>query len=247
MLENHPLLHFEKGKIKGYDVDIHQHATVPALIMMMQEAAMQQVLQLGVSAKELIKLNLAWVLHQQYFEFFRQPELGESLTIQTNPTGLDRVFTYRDFKLTDAQGEVAVQASSSWLLMDTQERKMARYPEFIKEMLEPSKSFDHLPRPPRMKFSLGEIDFEKSYEVGFFDLDFNAHLSNFFYFKWMLDTLPVAILKNSQLQSLQIRFKEEALLGDVVKVQTQKVGEKTYVHVLLKGEKILAEGRTIWK
>ena len=57
MKNENPLIHFEEGKIKGYDVDIHQRATIPAMVMMMQEAAMQHVLKIGVSAKELVKDN----------------------------------------------------------------------------------------------------------------------------------------------------------------------------------------------
>lgn len=247
MKNDEQLIHFEEGQIKGYDVDIHQRATIPAMVMLMQEAAMQHVLRIGVSAKELVKENLGWVLHQQYFEFFRQPMLGEKLKIQTNPTGLERIFTYRDFQMKDEKGEMSAQASSSWILMDTETRKMAKYPEFISEMLQPSNDFEKLPRPPRMKFKIEKPDFEKNFQVGFHDLDFNGHLSNFYYFKWMLDSMPSDFLKNNQLQSLQIRFKEECYLDDEVKVLIEKVEEKTYVHVLLKEGRILAEGRTVWK
>ena len=247
MNNDEQLIHFEKGQIKGYDVDIHQRATIPAMVMMMQEAAMQHVLRIGVSAKELVKDNLGWVLHQQYFEFFRQPTLGEKLQIQTNPTGLERIFTYRDFQMKDENGVVVAQASSSWILMDTETRKMAKYPTFISEMLQSSNDFEKLPRPPRMKFKIGKPDFEKTFQVGFHDLDFNAHLSNFYYFKWMLDSMPSDFLKNNQLQSLQIRFKEECYLDDEVKVLIQETEEKSYVHILLKNEKIVAEGRTVWK
>lgn len=241
------LIHFEKGQIKGYDVDIHQNATIPAMVMMMQESAMQHVLRIGVSAKELVKENLGWVLHQQYFEFFRQPSLGEKLIIQTNPTGLERVFTYRDFQMKDEKGELVAQASSSWILMDTETRKMAKYPTFISEILKPSNDFEKLPRAPRMKFKIEKPDFEKTFQVGFHDLDFNGHLSNFYYFKWMLDSMPSYFLKNNQLQSLQIRFKEECYLDDEVKVLMEKDDENTYVHILLRNEKIMAEGRTVWK
>lgn len=241
------LIHFEEGQIKGYDVDIHQRATIPAMVMMMQEAAMQHVLRIGVSAKELVKENLGWILHQQYFEFFRQPMLGEKVKIQTNPTGLERIFTYRDFQMKDEKGKLSAQASSSWLLMDTETRKMAKYPKFISEMLQPSNDFEKLPRPPRMKFKIENPDFKKTFKVGFHDLDFNGHLSNFYYFKWMLDSMPSDILKNEELESLQIRFKEECYLDDEVKVLIEKVDEKTYVHILLRNEKIVAEGRTIWK
>lgn len=241
------LIHFEKGQIKGYDVDIHQRATIPAMVMMMQEAAMQHVLRIGVSAKELVKQNLGWVLHQQYFEFFRQPMLGEKVQIQTNPTGLERIFTYRDFQMRDEQNNLVAQASSSWLLMDIENRKMGKYPPFIVDMLQPSNDFEKLPRPPKMKFNITDSDFEKTFQVGFHDLDFNGHLSNFYYFKWMLDSMPAEILKNKQLASLQIRFKEECYLDDKIKVVIKKEDENVFVKALLKNDKIVAEGKTIWQ
>lgn len=248
MSEENPLIHFEKEKVKGYDVDMFQRATIPSMVFKMHESAMQQVLKLGVSAKELAEQNLGWILHQQYFEFFRQPDLGEELLIQTNPTGKERVFTFRDFKMWDQDKNVLAQASSSWLLMDLQHRTMVRsYPKGIQEMLEVSNQFEKLPRPPSMKFKIEKHDFEKQYQVGFHDLDFNGHLSNFFYFKWMLDSISSEWLKSNQLSTLQMRFKEECFLDDLVKVLIEKIDEKTFHHIMLKGERILAEAITVWK
>jgi len=248
MSSNNPLIHIEEDQIKGYDVDLFQRATIPAMLLKMHEAAMQHVLKLGVSAKELVGENLGWVLVQQYFEFFEQPKLGEKITIQTNPTGLERVFTFRDFKMMNTQKEVIAQASSSWLLMDIESRKMLmKYPPEILKMLEETNAFKQLPRPPSLRLKFEKIDYQKEYQVGFHDLDFNAHLSNFFYFRWMLDTLPNEFLKNNQLKSLNMRFKEECYLNDQLKVQVQKVEDKIFYHRITKEEKILVEGKTIWK
>lgn len=247
-MENQPLIHFEQESVKGYDVDLFQRATIPAMVFKMHESAMQQVLKLGVSAKELVEQNLGWVLVQQYFEFFRQPDLGEKIKIQTNPTGKERVFTFRDFKMTDEKGEVLAQASSSWLLMDIQARKMVmRYPKNIEDMLNQTNSFEKLPRPPALKFKIENPNFQRTYNVGFHDLDFNSHLSNFFYFRWMLDTLPNQFLKENQLKSLNMRFKEECYMDDEVKILIQKIDEKTFLHVMMKNEKVLAEAKSQWK
>jgi len=246
-LEN-PLIHIEQDKIKGYDVDLFQRATIPVMVLKMHEAAMQHVLNLGVSAKELVGQNLGWVLVQQYFEFFEQPILGEKISIKTHPTGMHRVFTFRDFKMMNSKSQVVAQASSSWLLMDIQSRKMLmKYPPEILKMLEGTNSFEQLPRPPSLKIKLGKVDFEKDFKVGFHDLDFNSHLSNFFYFRWMLDALPNDFLKNNHLKSLNMRFKEECFMDDELKVRVEKMDEITFHHVIFKGGKILVEGKTIWK
>ena len=149
--------------------------------------------------------------------------------------------------MTNEEGKILAQASSTWLLMDIRTRSMATYPDFINEMLVPSNEIPHLPRVPRLKVKLQNAAWQKSYQVSFHDLDFNGHLSNLYYFKWMLDTLPSDFLQKNTLQSFQLKFKEECHLDDLVKVKIQEEGDGAFLHVILKNEKVLAEGRTVWK
>ena len=244
--QSHPLIFIEKNKVKGYDVDQNQLMHIPAMIQMLHEAAMQQVLHLKVSAKELAEHQLGWILHQQYLEIFEQPKLGETIKVITHPSGKEKVFTYRDFQMKNEAGKVLAQAASTWLLMNTATRSMATYPDFISEMLEPSNDLQHLPRAPRLRIKMQNPTWQKDYQVSFHDLDFNGHLSNFYYFKWMLDTLPSDFLQKNTLQSFQLKFKEECHLDDLVKVKIQEEEGNSFLHVILKNEKVLAEGRTVW-
>ncbi len=208
---------------------------------------MQHVLKIGVSAKELSKINLGWVVVQQYFEFFRQPDLGEELVLTTYPTGVNRIFTYRDFKVLDTAGKVVAQASSTWLLLDTETRKMAKYPPEISELLKPSSDIENLPRPSSLKFKVENPTYQRTFKVGFHDLDFNKHLSNFYYFRWMLDALPSAFLKNNQIEKLEMQFEEECYLDDEINVVIEQVDEKSFLHIMKKGERTLVKGKTTWK
>jgi len=244
---SHPLIFIEKNQVKGYDVDQNQRMSIPAMIQMLHEAAMQQVLHLKVSAKELAPYHLGWVLHQQYLEIFDRPELGEMIEVKTHPSGKEKVFTYRDFQMKNKEGKVLAQASSTWLLMDTRTRSMATYPDFINEMLLESNNLPHLSRAPRLRVKLQKPKWKKAYQVGFHDLDFNGHLSNFYYFKWMLDTLPSDFLQQNTLQSFQLKFKEECHLDELVHVKIQEEEDGSFLHVILRNEKVLAEGRTVWK
>ena len=244
---SNPLIFIEKNKVKGYDVDQNQQMHIPAMIQMLHEAAMQQVLHLKVSAKELAPHQLGWILHQQYLEIFDQPKLGETIEVITHPSGKEKVFTYRDFKMKNEEGKILAQASSTWLLMDTATRSMATYPDFINEMLEPSNDLPHLPRAPRLRVKLQIPTWQKKYQVSFHDLDFNGHLSNFYYFKWMLDTLPSDFLAENTLQSFQLKFKEECHLDELVHVKIQETEDGSFLHVILKDGKVLAEGRTVWR
>ena len=63
-----PLFHKEWYRVRGYDVDLKKRASIPALIQMMHDAAMEHVLRIGLSAFELEAHDLGWVLVSQAYE-----------------------------------------------------------------------------------------------------------------------------------------------------------------------------------
>ncbi|MEL6942473.1 MAG: acyl-ACP thioesterase domain-containing protein, partial [Bacteroidota bacterium] len=160
--------------IKAYDIDAHKRATPLALIRAMHEAAMQNVIRLGISVWDLEPQNLAWVLMSKYVQFERLPNLGEKIKILTQPSGFEKVFTYRDYKVLDEEGNTLLYSASTWLLMNTQSRRMTRIPENIraleKEIPAPE---DCLPRCEVKFKKLEEIDMQEQVKVGWHDLDFN--------------------------------------------------------------------------
>ena len=241
-----PLFHWEQAQVKGYDCDIHQQASLPAMIRMMHESAMQHVLRLKVSARELAPMNLAWVLYQEKLDVFKRPHLGQTLKILTHPSGKARVFTYRDFHVFDLEDQLLAQASSTWLLMDTQNRRIARYPDFIENMLSPSNEFSHLSRSEKLAKLASPPAWTTPVTVQFHDLDFNGHLSNIHYFSWMLDILPHETLAHQHLQQFQICFHEECYLGDTLTIEAQPLENQRYAHVIRKGEKAVAEALSKW-
>ena len=246
MAEPNLLFHEETFRVGGYDVDLHKVASIPSMIQMMHETAMQHVLLLGLSALELAPLNLGWVLIRQQMHVFRQPGLGETIRVHTHPSGRDRAFAYRDFQVRDEAGELLATATTAWLLMDTNTRRMARYPDFILAWLDKTETNDHLPRPGGDFPALANPDVEKSFLVNWHDLDFNHHLTNFYYQKWMLETTPNAILENFQLREYKIQFKGESLLGDTLIAQSQELEPGVFAHSIRKDDQEIASGWTRW-
>jgi medium-chain acyl-[acyl-carrier-protein] hydrolase len=240
------LAHVETYRVRGYDVDLHKKAGIPAIIQMMHDAAMEHVLKLGLSAVELDPLGLGWVLVRQQLQVYRQPALGATVTVETRPTGRDRAFAYRDFYLYDSEGTVLATATTTWLLMDIHTRRIARYPDFINVWLDKSQTPHFLPRPtgdfPVVKNPL----VEKSFQVNWHDLDFNRHLTNFYYQKWMLETTPVEILENYRLEAYSIQFKGEGLLGDTLQVYSEALAPGVFAYSIRKDGQETTSGYARW-
>jgi len=235
--------------IRAYDIDSNKQATPLSLIKIMHESAMQNVIRIGISVWDLEPRHLTWILTNQYVSIKRLPILGEEITIVTYPSGFEKVFTYRDYKIFDKSGNLIISSSTTWLLMDTKERKMTRIPADILTLR------NDLPAPeiclPRCDFKIktfNDFDTQQTFQVGWHDLDFNNHANNVQYVRWMLEPIG-KVLKTKQLKRLEIQFRAECYWQNELLASARAEENMSYTHQLTKkdGQKILALARTFWE
>jgi len=239
--------HFQ---VRTYDVDASRRMCPPALIRTMHESAMQHVLRLGLSVWDLDPHQLSWVLLRQSLRIHRMPRLNEVINIQTNPTGYQKVFTTRDYRAFAENGELLASSSSVWLLMDLSTRRMTSIPDFIRELFEeilPSHP-DKLVPPLDKLQSLDRAEHYHDYTVQQYDLDFNAHLNNVHYLKWMLEALPSKVFEGMELLEAQVHYRRECRLGDEVRASTQSLPDDCFLHRLAdrKTGEDIALAETFW-
>lgn len=84
MVTNTPTapLHEEVYIIRTYEIDHRRQMTIPALVRLLQETAMQHVLKLKLSVWDLEPERVAWVLMRLQLEVKRLPILNERITIK---------------------------------------------------------------------------------------------------------------------------------------------------------------------
>ena len=86
-------------QIHSYEADVSARATVSSILQFMQESAWHHAENLGVGFSQLFKDGLIWVLSQQLIHIEQFPKWGETVTVQTWPSGRDRLAYIRDFKM----------------------------------------------------------------------------------------------------------------------------------------------------
>jgi acyl-ACP thioesterase len=243
-------IHEEAFRIRTYEIDERKTVSAPALVRLMQETAMQHVLKLRLSVWDLESQNLAWVLIRKNIQVVRYPLLGEQIRIRTHPSGFEKIFTYRDFRIFDEQDQEIASASTCWLLMNTRERKMTRIPpaflEFNELLPDPA---TFLPRPDARAPAIENVDYSQHFTVQRHELDFNLHLNNTFYIQWMLEALPEAVLTRASMQKMDLIYRTECYWRDEVVAETQQMDSALFHHRLRRpaDDQELASGRSIWK
>ena len=104
-----------------------------------------------------------------------------------------------------------------------------------------------MPRPTSQLTKWSEAEHEQSHRVGWYELDFNWHLSNTHYLGLLLDSIPSSFLRDHFPSLIRIHYKQEAQLDDVVCSESGRVDSSGFRHRLLRDNTILAEGESVWQ
>lgn len=244
-----PISHTASYVVRTSEIDQHKKLTVPALFQLMHETAMQHVLQLKLSVWDLESSGMAWILMRQKTRIHSLPKLGDSIRIFTYPSGFEKLFTYRDYYVYNEQGDCLAEATTTWLLMDTQSRRAVKMPENIAALLSgQGLEIPYLTRcdnrlPP---FSKPKLIYTP--KAGWFDLDFNDHLNNVVYVKWMLESLSEDFLRSHSIKDFQIHYKLEVGPEEILHAEIEALGNNEYLHRLSRSSdgKETAIAHSIW-
>ncbi len=236
----------ETYRIRITEVDAHSQLTIPALNGLLQEMAWRHSVVEKVSVHELsAQHNISWVLSRLKIWIDRLPNYDETVTVKTYVQGVDKYFYYRDFKVIDANGIEIIRANSVWGLMDIVKRRLASIPEWMISITQISTE------KPVEKVSgkisgINEVQIEKHFDIRWHDIDSNQHVNNTKYVEWLMESIPTEVLNNGKLNSIDMIFKNESILGDKITTQSQAFG-KAFVHrISNQNEQELVIGETVW-
>jgi acyl-ACP thioesterase len=241
----------QQVRVPSYHVTPRGTASVLALADYFQEAAGRHADALGVSMQDLLAEDRAWVLAHFRLEIDRLPRWNETITVETWPSGLERLFAMREVVFRDEEGAVLAQGTSAWLVIDTGRRRPVRPPAALYDIEMPDRppplgtDLDDLPAPDR-------ADSERAFTVRYHDLDLNRHVNNVRYLEWALETLPPAVLDDRRCTALALQFEAEATRGDPVRATAQVEADETPLrarHRLAHAdtEQTLALATTTWR
>ncbi len=220
----------EEFQVRAYETDPGGELRLVSLINYMEEAAWRNSHALGYSVNHLLERGVSWVMQRMKLDVMRWPHHNDTVYVDTWPSGLDRLLTYRDFKLYGASKELIATAKTNWIVLDMASRKMIRIPEFIKEARF-SIEKDNLPLMTNKIVRQDALDEIMKYQVMERDIDRNEHVNNAYYLQWCLAGQSDEMRK-SRLSSIDVTFKSESLLGDQLTFYRKSLGEHRYQHLI---------------
>ena len=200
-----------------------------------QEAAGRHAVYLGFGYDDLIVSNTAWILSRVHVEFIDTPKWREDITLTTWHKGLNRLFFLRDFVLTDAQGKERVKATTSWLVLNLETRRLVRDPKLIEEGTVCTENAIETPADKVQMPKEVEPEFVMEHKVAYSDIDTNGHANNAMYMHWAMDAVDYDIASTRPVKEFTINFNHETKAGEVVKLYKAVVEKEDGRHVFVEG------------
>lgn len=227
--------YIEKITVPCYDTDASWLLKPASFMNLAQEAAGRHAVYLGFGYDDLIVSNTAWILSRVHVEFIDTPKWREDITLTTWHKGLNRLFFLRDFVLTDARGKERVKATTSWLVLNLETRRLVRDPKLIEEGTVCTENAIETPADKVQMPKEVEPEFVMEHKVAYSDIDTNGHANNAMYMHWAMDAVDYDIASTRPVKEFTINFNHETKAGEVVKLYKAVVEKEDGRHVFVEG------------
>ncbi|MED6107635.1 hypothetical protein PIB30_015809 [Stylosanthes scabra] len=209
--------------VRSYEIGPDQTATIETILNFLQETALNHVGSSEIggdgfgATREMSIRKLIWVVTRIQVQVQRYSAWGDIIEIDTwvdahGKNGMRRDWVIRDHYTK----EDLVRATSTWVMMNGETRKLCKIPEEVRKELTPF--FIN-----RFAISNKDTDSEKIHKLTdqdaeniqtglvprWNDMDANQHVNNVKYIGWVLECLPAEVLEDYYMTSMTLEFRRE--------------------------------------
>ncbi|MBN2619013.1 MAG: hypothetical protein JXR64_11940 [Spirochaetales bacterium] len=216
------MAHTENFKIRTSECDGKMKLTPAAVLDLFQETAGRHCVPHQIDSPSLLKKeNKTWVLSGLSVEFNKYPIWPENVDVETWAKSLTGFKALRDYSIKNSQGEIVVNGSSTWALLDMSRRRPCKI-----DLLDLSMEIDtgrNAIDSSNIKIDSNNVFSEciiSEICVTSSNIDVNEHVSNIEYVNWIYQFIPNSFIQNKEISFMNIMYKGEALLNDNLILET---------------------------
>lgn len=222
--------------IPCYQTDSRWRLKPASFMDLAQEAANTHAAILGFGYDDLISSRTAWILSRVNIHFLRTPLWRDKVTLSTWHKGLERLFFLRDFILTDKEGNECIKATSSWLVLNLDTRRLVRDPHLMDEGTTCSDNALEVPAGKVQMPKDIEASFVMDHIVSYSDVDLLGHTNNAMYMHWAMDAMDYSLVSDRQVRELTVNFNHETKAGETVRIYRAEVEREDGLHIFVEGK-----------
>lgn len=212
------------------DIRTDHRASNKALLKYLENIACRHSDEVGYGINTIEKTKVVWILLDWKFKVIERPIYGQTIKVRTWSRKMEKCCAYRDFEVYDENGNKLAIATSKWVLLDAETRKIQRLSDNLAE--------EYKSEPERSVFE-EEIDKLREQELEDMsiklktrrtDIDINNHVNNLNYLDLAYEVLPEHIY-NSDLKNVRITYRHQIEPGETVNISYTKQEGKNIITI----------------
>ena len=212
------------SRIRYSETDSEGKLTLASLINYFQDCSTFHSEDVGLGIAYLRENSQVWVLSSWQIDVERYPDLGENVTVGTQPYDMKGFLGYRNFWMLDKKGSYLAKANTLWSLLDTRTGKPSNIPEGMAEGYGIGGKLDMEYAPRKISIPQGGSE-QDAITVRKYHLDTNHHVNNQQFVNMAMAYLPDGFF----VRRLRAEYKRQAFLDDVLVPYVAEEGGKVVV------------------
>ena len=221
----------EIHSVRFGEIDKSDRLTLSAVLQSFQEAAICHAENLGVGREDMARTGRVWILSRMSVQVERRPKYCETVTIRSWPRGGEKLFAMRDYDIRDKDNIPVVSARSAWLVVDIERRRPLR-PQSVMDNLPQNEGQDAFAPgaaaiSERGNLSLASDKHAAERKALYTCIDYNGHVNNVSYIKWIEDALNPELLEKADKMRLDINYLNEITAGEVTEIYSARIDDES--------------------
>ncbi len=213
------------------ELDYTGRVGIARICDLLQSAATAHADILGVGMTELMKESHTWMLASMSVCFDNWPKSLDKATLTTWPSGVrGKLVCTRDYTITGNDGTPFVKASSDWIYVNIESRRIDRLTPKLLNLAPAEVPRSGVEAAGKIEL-LSSPTLSQEIIVRHADTDVNRHVNNVHYIEWLFEPLDEARFSRRLLR-LDISYRQEARFGDEIISEVEERDDGVTLHLL---------------
>lgn len=230
-IEDRKFFYSKKYPIKYYEMDFNRALKPSGLMNFLQDLATENAEVLGFGPSFVFPRNYAWFLIKYHMEFDEYPSALDELVLKTEARGISKIIANRDFEILTTEDRRLGRVASNWMMIDLSTKSilpLAKVVDFMPSFEKREEDLQYEKIKP-----IEKVDYEKTFEIRYDDIDVNQHVNNANYIVWAFEALPYEFKAQHMIKTLDIVYKKEIAYGHEIISQVEyNKDTETTIHCL---------------
>lgn len=206
------------------NLDKNRIVTDKEIFRILENAFAKHSNSLKVGLEDIIKMGYTIVLLSWKLEINNRPKYKDKLKVNTWVKETSKMYFYRDFEII-INDDVAVKATSKWMLLDIKTFKPVMNLELIKKQNPIDKDVFETRDIKRLK-ELDNYSKKLKYYIRKSDIDLNNHVHNLNYIDMALE-----VIDDKYYSNIEIEYLKEIKYNDKISIMSEKINDKYYIKI----------------